>query len=101
MTNSDAIKANFVRREIDLLEAKRNILEDIKEFGVELKKSSGLSKVEIAAVHTAAKRTFEAVEKREFRQNVELETDKLELALGDYKDTALGAAAMERIAARA
>ncbi len=99
MTNSDAIKANFVRCEIDLLEAKRNILEDIKEFGIELKKSSGLSKVEIAAVHIAAKRTFEAAEKREFRQNVELETDKLELALGHLASTPLGEAAISRSAA--
>ena len=100
MTNSDTMKAQFVARKVRLLEEQHQNTEDQKELGIEIKKS-GLTKVEIAAIHLKAKRTFESSEKREFRESVEQEVEQLQVALGAYRDSPLGQAAIERVGSRA
>ena len=60
-------------------------------------KSAHLLKEEIAGIKLAVRRHFESQEKRVFRVSAE----EFAESLGELRDTPLGAAAMERAAARA
>jgi hypothetical protein len=76
-------------RLIHLETARRECVEDIKELMVEAK-SYDLSKEEIAGIKLAAKRHFETMEKRIFRESVE----SFAAALGDFAALPLGVAAI-------
>lgn len=90
MTNDNkaqTFKARLIRLEqerLDNAEAKKDLAAEMK--------SQKLLKEEIAGVKLAVKRHFETQEKKEFRESVESFAE----ALGDFRDSPLGAAAVER-----
>ena len=96
MTNTDEKAAAFLARLIRLEEEKRENAEDRKEVLTEMK-SAHLLAEEIDGVKLAVKRHFETDAKRVKRESAESFAE----ALGPYRDTPLGAAAMERVAAHA
>jgi len=91
MTNTDERAKTFLARLIRLEEEKRANAEDRKELGAEMK-SANLLKEEIAGIKLAVKRHFEEPEKRRFRESVE----EFAEALGEFRDTPLGGAAVAR-----
>lgn len=93
-TNTDARAASYKDRLIKLETEKRERSEDIKELMVEAK-SAGLLKEELAGIKLAARRHFESLERRTFRESVESFAE----SLGSFRDSPLGAAAIERHAA--
>jgi uncharacterized protein (UPF0335 family) len=94
MTNTDERAASFLARMIRLEEERQNNATDKRELASEMK-SAGLLAEEIAGIRLAVRRHFETQEKRVFRESAESFAE----ALGPYRDTPLGAAAIERIAA--
>lgn len=90
MTNDDkaqTFKARLIRIEqerLDNAEAKKDLASEMK--------SQHLLKEEIAGIKLAVKRHFETSEKKTFRESVESFAE----ALGDFRDSPLGVAAVER-----
>lgn len=94
MTNTDEKAAAFLARLIRLEDEKRQNAEDRSEVLTEMK-SAHLLKEEIAGIKLAVRRHFETEDKRKFRESAEEFAD----ALGPFRDSPLGAAAIERVAA--
>jgi uncharacterized protein (UPF0335 family) len=82
---ASSIRDRLIRLETD----RRERVEDIKELMIEAK-SAGLPKEEIAGIKLAAKRHFETMEKRVFRETAE----SFAAALGQLSDMPLGTAAI-------
>jgi hypothetical protein len=89
IANTDERASSIRDRLIRLETARRESVEDIKELIIEAK-SAGLLKEEIAGIKLAAKRHFETLEKRLFRESVE----SFAAALGDFAALPLGSAAI-------
>lgn len=96
MTNTDEKAAAFLARLIRLEDEKRQNAEDRSEVLTEMK-SAHLLKEEIAGIKLAVRRHFESEDKRKFRESAEEFAD----ALGPFRDSPLGAAAIERVGSRA
>lgn len=93
-TNTDTRAIAFKERLTRLETEKRNLAEDIKDLGKEMK-GVGMSADEVAGVKLAVRRSFESDEKRAKRETVE----EFAASLGGFRDSPLGAAAIERHAA--
>ena len=96
MTNTDEHAKAFLARLIRLEEERRANAEDRRELGAEMK-SADLLKEEIAGIKLAVKRHFEEPDKRKLRESAEEFAD----ALGEFRDTPLGDAAVQRAVQRA
>lgn len=92
MGNTDRAAA-FLARLINLEQEKRDNATDRKEIGVEMK-AAELEKAEIAGIKLAVRRHFEEDAARQFRESVE----EFAEALGGFKDTPLGEAAIKYVA---
>ena len=95
MTNMDEKAAAYLVRLIRLEEERRQNADDKKEVLIEMKSAHLLSE-EIAGIRLAVRRHFESQEKRVFRVSAE----EFAESLGELRDTPLGNAAIERVAAR-
>ncbi len=91
MSNTDQKAVTFKERLIRLEQERLDNAEAKKDLGAEMK-SANLLKEEIAGIKLAVKRHFETQERRVFRESVESFAE----ALGDFKDSPLGAAAVSR-----
>ena len=91
MTNTDEKAAAFLARLIRLEEEKRQNAEDRADVLTEMK-SAHLLKEEVAGIKLAVRRHFETDDKRKFRESAE----EFAESLGDFKDTPLGVASVER-----
>lgn len=94
MNMTDGKSVAYRDRMIKLEETKREHAEDIKDLAREMK-GCGLLAEEVAGIKLAVKRHFETAEKRVFRESAESFAD----ALGAYRDSPLGMAAIQRHAA--
>lgn len=91
MSNVDSRTKAFFDRMVRLETEKREIAESVRDLAKEMK-GVGLLAEEIAGIKLAVKRHFETEDKKATRESAEAVAD----ALGDFKDTGLGAAAVER-----
>jgi len=91
VSNTDRAAA-FLARLVNLEQERRENAEDRKELGTEMK-AADLTKVEIAGIKLAVKRHFEDDGARALRESVE----EFAEALGGFKDTPLGEAAIEHV----
>lgn len=93
MSNVDSRTKSFFDRLVRIETEKREIAESAKDLAKEMK-GVGLLAEEIAGIKLAVRRYFETEDKRATRESAEAVAD----ALGDFKDSPLGAAAVERAA---
>jgi uncharacterized protein (UPF0335 family) len=91
MSNVDTRTKAFFDRMLRLETEKRDVAESLRDLAKEMK-GVGLGVDEIAGIKLAVRRSFESEEKRTKRESAESVAD----ALGDFKDSPLGAAAVER-----
>lgn len=93
MSNVDAKTKSFFDRTLRLEMEKRDVAEALRDLAKEMK-GVGIGPDEIAGIKLAVKRHFETEEKRAKRESAEQVAD----ALGDFKDSPLGAAAVDAAA---
>ncbi len=91
MSNVDGKTKSFFDRMLRLETEKREIAESMRDLAKEMK-GVGFNKEDIAGIKLAVKRHFETDEKRVSRETAE----SIAEALGDFKDTSIGAAAVDR-----
>lgn len=93
MSNVDGKTKAFCDRMVRMETEKRDLAESVRDLAKEMK-GVGLGPDEIAGIKLAVKRHFETEEARAKRESAESVAD----ALGDFKDSPLGAAAVSRAA---